>query len=1027
MDAYPQLTRGQELIVLGEQIHPGSARNNMAFAFTFKEPLDPGRMQRAFAKLIAASDALRMTFDGQQLTVAAAVSFTLPIHDFRGERDPDQCTRDWVANLPTQPLNLAERLFDAALFLQPETTVLYLNQHHLITDGWGYSVQVRYLLAAYAGAEVPPTLPSFAEYVRRAAAEKRTDATVELAEAWKRRVATYPSPPLLYGRNNASDTSATDRFFRQLTQQETDRLRAALAAPDVRAWTEDLALYNVLLTALFVYLARVSGQYDLVVGAPAHNRMTKPDQQTPGLFMELFPLRAQMSPEDTLGDVLEKVKIAALTFLREARPGTSSAATGRSFNVLLNFINRPFHDGHQPVKTEWLHPGTTEPGHHLKVQVYDFDASGRLTFSFDFNRTIVGSAAASQAIAGFMGALWQVVDDRTILLHQLPEADRNLLGGFEQGPQQETPSATVLELIERQVAASPDTVAVQFREKKLSYAELDRRADKLAVRLHEAGVGREDVVPLCIDRSLEMMVGLLGILKVGAAYLPIDPSLPTERIRYLGQDAGAKVYVADAVTQGKLMALDDLQWVVIGTGEETDNPAESSLPSHLRPRPSDLMYVLYTSGSTGQPKGVMNQHDGVANRLIWHLRTLVGEDQRPVVLQKTTFTFDVSVWELFLPLICGGAVVMAEPGGEKDADYLRRAVREYGVTMLHFVPPMLELFLTTRGDLPTLQRVVCSGEALLPQQAKQFYDNYPKVDLTNLYGPTEAAIDVTHYAVPRRVPPTIPIGQPIANVRLRIYGERGELLPPGRPGELYLGGVQVARGYLNRPELTAEKFVEHDGQRWYRTGDLVRWLPDGNLEFLGRIDHQVKLRGFRIELGEIEARLSELPGVGQATVVLRKDAKGEPALIAYAVGTADPADLGSALREQLPGYMVPSSFQLLSALPLLPNGKIDRKALPEPVFDLARAAAGDPPRGEFEEMLHAAWTDIFDLEAIGRSTHFLDLGGHSLTGIRLVNRINADFELELPVTTVFRYPTIAAQAEHIERTIRALLAATDDG
>lgn len=1031
MNAYPVLTRSQELILLGQQLMPASPLNNMGFLFTLGVRVDGERMRAAFSQLIAACDAMRSTIQDGQLITATSFDFELPIHDFSAAGAAD-AMRTFVDAEMRKPFNLEEQLFAAALFkLADDQYALYLNQHHLITDGWGYAVQLEYLLRTYAGEE-PGPLASFRAYVARRAVDRTAEKYKTHVQQWQDEVAAYPDPPVLFGRENGERRADTVRIVRQLSLAETTRLRAVCSAPDVRAWTEDLALFNILLTTVFTYVCRVSGQYDLAVGAPAHNRLTPSDKQTPGLFMELFPLRATLSKQDTLGDVLNKVKVSTMAFLKNARTGTSSSATGRSFNVLLNFINQSFHREPENLRTEWLHPGQTEPGHHFKVQVYDFDATGRWTFCFDLNTAVVTPDMQSSVVDGFFATLWQVVDDRSTPLHTLGKQEQQLLAAAEWQPADDYPDeSTVLDLIERQVQRTPGAVAVRYLNQQLSFSELNGRADKVAAGLFAGGVRRGDIIPICLERSLAMMVGLVGIMKAGAAYLPIDPALPNDRIAFLGKDAAAKMMVTEEGEAARLASCLNVPQVVIeetGAVSGTTDASPSSPSADQRPRPEDLIYVLYTSGSTGKPKGVMNQHDGLVNRLEWARRTFVPTTEKTIVLQKTTFTFDVSAWELLLPLICGAELVLAKKGGEKDATYLRQAIRDFGVTMLHFVPPMLELFLLEKADLPSLRTVICSGEALLPHQANTFNTYYPHVKLHNLYGPTEAAIDVTHWAVPPTPVTSVPIGAAIDNVRLRVYGSDGQVCPLGVPGELFLGGVQVARGYLHRPELTADKFVERDNQRWYRTGDLVRWQPDGNLVFLGRIDHQVKLRGFRIELGEIEACLRQADKVEQAVVVLGEDGKNEPALIAYVVAKhfLAPAEIRQTLATKLPAYMVPSTFVLLEEMPLLRNGKIDRKGLPKPDHDLSAQAQGETPRGEFEEIVHEVWTEVFQLESIGRKVHFLDLGGHSLTGIRLIGRVNDSFELELPANTIFRYPTIARLAEHVEATIRKLLAEMDE-
>lgn len=1024
MNAFPSLTRSQELILLGQQLAPESPLNNMAFSFTFRESVDVERLRSAFAQLVQACDAMRATIRGGKMIVQPGMDYELPYF-------PDSKRYEELMNEAVRTVfKLEERLFDAALFqAAPDHYVLYFNQHHLITDGWGYAVQMDYLLAVYQGGE-PEPLPSFADYVARMTADKTLAKTLGQAQTWKELVATYPGPPALFGRVNPDRSAVAVRIIRRLTKEQTDLLLSVCQQPDVRAWTTDLALFNVLLTAVFTYMCRISGQHDLSLGAPAHNRLTANDKKTAGLAMELFPLRASLEPTDTLGDVLNKVKLSSMEFLKNAHPGSSSAETGRSFNVLLNFINQSFHDGERAITSDWIHSGQMEPGHHLRIQVYDFDKTGQLTFCFDLNESIIPEEMHEAVAEGFLEVLWQIVNDRSTPLHDLTARDRSFLAAAEWAGNDTYPTdLTVVDLIEEQVEKTPDKVSIRFSDRIMTFRELNDRANQLARQLGERGIERGDVVPLCLDRSMGMMVGLLGIIKAGAAYLPIDPALPDDRITFIVKDAEAKLFVGNEESAVRLASLPELDIVVLnpeGQLSVAENLASSNLPPHLRPRPNDLIYVLYTSGSTGTPKGVMNQHDGLVNQLEWARRDFISGDLPTVMLQKTTFTFDVSAWELFLPLISGAELVLAKPGGEKDTDYLKKIVVDYGITMLHFVPPMLESFLLKKALLPSLRTVICSGEALLPHQANTLRELYPGVALHNLYGPTEAAIHVTQWRMPEGKVSSVPIGEAVTNVRLRVYGPEGQVRPLGVPGELYLGGVQVARGYLKRPELTAEKFVQRDGHRWYRTGDLVRWQPNGNLEFLGRIDHQVKLRGFRIELGEVEACLLDDPKVSQTVVLLKKDAKGEPALVAYVVGEGeDPRALRAGLSAKLPAYMVPGLYVFLESLPLLPNGKINRKALPEPSFDLSSAAQGDAPRGDFEEMVHTAWQEVFRLEAIGRDTHFLDVGGHSLTGIRMMNRINEDFQLQLPANTIFRYPTIAGMAEHIERTIRELLAGMD--
>jgi amino acid adenylation domain-containing protein len=535
-------------------------------------------------------------------------------------------------------------------------------------------------------------------------------------------------------------------------------------------------------------------------------------------------------------------------------------------------------------------------------------------------------------------------------------------------------------------------------------------------------VGPESVAGVLAERSLEMVVGLLAVLKAGGAYLPLDPEYPAERLAFMLADSRVPVVLAQERLLERLPAHGALVLPLDGAAEpggEAPRPAGGGVPGNLA-------YVIYTSGSTGRPKGTMNSHRGIVNRLLWMQEHYgLGADDR--VLQKTPYSFDVSVWELFWPLLVGARLVMALPGGHQDPDYLARTIPAEGITILHFVPSLLRVFLETPGVercAASLTRMVCSGEALPLELERRFFDRLPGVELHNLYGPTEAAVDVTFWACERDDRRgLVPIGRPVANTRIHILDRELRPLPVGVPGELLIGGVQVGRGYLARPDLTAERFVPDPisgeaGARLYRTGDLARLLADGVVDFLGRIDHQVKLRGLRIELGEIESALSRHPAVAQAVVVVREDAPGNPLLTAYYVPAGETAasltDLRLALAAELPEYMIPSGFVPLPTLPLTASGKVDRKALPAP--DGARPDLGRefvPPVGAVQERLAAIWAEVLRVERIGAHDNFFELGGHSLLATQVLSRVREAFGVELPLRAIFNTPTVAGIAEAV--------------
>ncbi|MBV8367934.1 MAG: amino acid adenylation domain-containing protein [Candidatus Eremiobacteraeota bacterium] len=582
------------------------------------------------------------------------------------------------------------------------------------------------------------------------------------------------------------------------------------------------------------------------------------------------------------------------------------------------------------------------------------------------------------------------------------------------------PDACVHELFETQVRRSSDAVAVEDEHARLSYAELNARANRLARRLRARGVGPDKLVGVCMQRSAEMLVALLAVFKAGGGYVPLDPEYPAERMAYvLGDSApvlvlthgavGANVHALLARDGGPVVDVvaDAAKWA----GEsDADLARDGLLPAHLA-------YVIYTSGSTGRPKGAMNEHRAVVNRLLW-AQDAYALQPGDAVLQKTPFSFDVSVGELFWPLLFGARLVMAREDGHKDPDYLVRTVQERRITNVHFVPSMLGYFLDepdVAARCTSLKNVFCSGEALTKAQAERFYERLPFVQLSNLYGPTEAAVEVTAWRCPREnVPVNVPIGKPIANTRMYVLDAHLEPVPVGVAGELYIGGVQVGRGYLNRPELTAERFVANPfvaGERLYKTGDLARFLPDGAIEYLGRNDFQVKIHGFRIELGEIEARLATFPGLREVAVTAPNDRASEKHLVAYytAPEALDAQTLRAHLLAGLPEYMVPALYVHLEEFPRTSSGKLDRKALPVP-GETPRAY--EAPAGELETALAAIWSELLNVERVGRDDNFFELGGHSLITMRLANALKR-YGLRLPsVAVIFQHPTVRALAAY---------------
>ncbi|HEY7768547.1 amino acid adenylation domain-containing protein [Longimicrobium sp.] len=1040
------LSFAQERLWFIDRMQPGSTVYNLLVARRLEGALDTAALERALGEIVRRHEALRTVFaevDGSPVQVIAPFGgFALPVEDLAGvgEGDREAAVRRRAEEEAARPFDLAAGpLFRAALLrLGAEDHVLLLSMHHIVSDGWSMGVLFRELSALYEAhregresplAELPVQYADYAVWQR----EQLEGEVLERQLAyWKDRL--VGAPELLELPTDHPRPSVQTYRGATVPVQLSPEL---LARVQRLGRSEGTTLYMTLLSAFQVLLSKYAGSEDVVVGSPIAGRTRGEVEELIGFFVNTLVLRTHLGGDPSFRETLRRVREATLgayahqevpfeKLVAELQP-ERSLSHSPLFQVMFTLQDA---EGRGSAI-----PGLNVSGVGAELGNAPFDLSLTLAATprglhgaLNYNTDLFERGTAERMLGHLERILEQVADDidvRLSRLNLLGEAERALVLEEWNRTEAEIPSDRCIhELFEAQVARPPDAVAVRFEEESLTYRELNARANQLAHHLVRHGVGAEVRVGVLMERSLEMVVSLLAVLKAGGAYVPLDPGLPAERLAYMLDDSAVPLVLVQAALRDVVPARQGVTVLAVDAlaeeiaAESAENPVGGA-------GPDSLAYVIYTSGSTGRPKGVMNQHRGVVNRLVWmQSHFLLGADD--VVLQKTPFGFDVSVWEFFWPLQQGARLVMARPDGHRDPAYLRDLIERERVTTLHFVPSMLQPFVDAveDGRCASLRHVVCSGEALPPALVRRFYDRFAgPVVLTNLYGPTEAAVDVSCWTCPREdETDVVPIGRPVWNTRLYVLDAALEPVPVGVPGELYIGGVQVARGYLDRPAMTAERFVPdpfsaEGGARLYRTGDRARWRADGAIEYLGRLDFQVKVRGFRIELGEIESVLRSHGSVADCVVVARAEA-GETRLVAYVAGAVETDTLREHARRSLPEYMVPSAFVLLDALPLTPNGKLDRKALPAPEL----ASAEDryvPPRTPVEEVLAGIWAEVLRLERVGVTESFFELGGHSLLATRVVSRIREVFGVEVPLRALFEGPTVAELARRVEEMRRA--------
>ncbi len=1047
------LSFAQQRLWFIDQLTPGTALYNIPAVVRMTGVLDVSALERSIAEVVRRHEILRTSFgasDAQPSQVIAdEVDTTIPLTDLRALPDADareQEARRLAAHETLRPFELTRvPLWRTALIrVADEDHIMVLTMHHIISDGWSIGVLIKEVATLYGAfttgqpSPLPPLPIQYADYAYWQREQLQGETLERQIDYWKQRLGAAPSTlelPMVGTRPSVQSYGGAT-FSLAIAEETCERLKTLGRA-------EGATLFMVLLAAFQTLLRRYTGQEDISVGTPVAGRTRAEVEELIGFFINTLVMRADLSGDPSFRALLGRVRETVLEahahqdvpfekLVEEIQPRRDLSHTPL-FQVMFILQNTP--------RAELVLPGlqlsmmkTESVTSKFDLTLMMSEAGRGLSASFEYNTDLYDARAVARLAGHFRRLLEAAAADPELSVSALPlltdDERRQLLYDWNDTGRDYPRELCVHRLFEEQATRRPQSVAVEFGGERLTYGELNARAEQLAERLRGLGCASESLVGICLERSPEMVVALLGVLKVGVAYLPLDPAYPQERLAFMLEDSAAAVLVNSAKTRdivkfvGATVSLDEA-WP--SSNEAWSSPEKSDDRNTASPAtPDSLAYVIYTSGSTGRPKGVMIPHRAVVN-FLHSMRREPGLNADDVLVAVTSLSFDIAALEIFLPLMVGACVVMAAREEAAEGTTLCALLEGSNATAMQATPATWRMLLESGWTGQAGLKVLCGGEAL----GRELADELLRADVAgvwNLYGPTETTIWSSVGQVERVADGgerRVSIGRPIDNTQIYVLDEALQPVPVGVNGELYIAGEGLARGYLGRPGLTAEKFVPDPygrarGGRMYRTGDLARYLEDGRLEVTGRTDYQVKVRGYRIELGEVEAALSSQEGVRQSVVVVREDAPGDKRLVAYVVadGEQSVGELRHGLKGRLPDYMIPAAFVRLDALPLTPNGKVDRKQLP------AQAGLATDTRAPFiapststEEVLAGIFSEVLGVAQVGTGDDFFDLGGHSLLATKVVSRIRKVFRVEILLRALFEFPTVAALSGAVQRAI----------
>ncbi|MBQ9894376.1 MAG: amino acid adenylation domain-containing protein [Ruminococcus sp.] len=983
-------------------------------AFSLTKKIDEKKLENIVNKIIQRHEVLRTSFaeENGEIVMKIHSSCRIKIKHMESSEDHVKLIQDSLTKFDLSKAPLVEVI----IVKHENEDVLIFHFHHIIADGMSMSNFNQEFMALYENKKIPELKKQYSGYVDYEN-KLMTDKWIsDRREFWLNELEDCVTGiPLPYDCTPDKATMAGSTYVEYIDKDITGKLKKA-------AMEQGVSLFMILLSVMDVVLHKISGEKNFVISTPVTTRFAGGFEDNIGMFTNTMALGCHIGPGESFAKLLKDVKkISLASYSRSDYPynmliNDLDARDEKAINVNFVYENTDGRDPNHGSDFNLKYIPFVKPVQENELSIEFLEGNGEIEVQIGYQTDLFKEETIAR-IFGYIKNIVNIItenqDVRITDIDILSDEEKQLILNNFNATEKEYPrDKTVAELFEEQVKKTPDNIALVFEDKKLTYSELNSRANSLAHKLRELGVKPDDFVAIIADRSLEMICGIYGIIKSGGAYVPIDPTYPEDRIAFMLEDCQPKAvlkYTTESITINNEIPVIDLSESEVWEGASDDLETVN--------KPEDAIYCIYTSGTTGKPKGVINRNYGLINRIMWmNSRYPIGTGD--TILQKTTFTFDVSVWEIIWWSIVGARAALLIPGGEKEPDTICDTIEKYEVTTMHFVPSMLSMFeeyvqetVGAAEKLKSLKNVFASGEAL----KKVHVDNFYKIaesaglgmKLANFYGPTEASIDVTYYDCVVEDRNSVPIGKPIDNTQIYIVNGKN-LCGIGIPGELCIAGDGLARGYLNRPELTAEKFADNlfgEG-KMYHSGDLARWLSDGNIEYLGRIDDQIKIRGQRLELGEIDAKIREIENIKDCAVIAKADSTGDKAIYAYYTSDSEVSvsEIKDRLSESLPEYMMPAYMMQIEAIPVTRNGKLDKRALPE--IEARATKEYIAPRNEIEEKICNIFSEILNVEQVGVKDSFFELGGHSLRATRLVNRIEAETGTRIALKDVFSHPTV---------------------